>query len=105
MSLGALFAGLSENRRNECLPELFYLSQSSIYLVTHRGDDIIDRNLTFFVNKSLSPDLGVHLVSSLQVLADGVFIFCDLSLFLAAMNVDAGLRLAKHSATNQIEQD
>jgi len=57
------------------------------------------------VNKSLSPNLGVHLVCSFQVLADGILIFCDLSLFLAAMNVDAGLRLAKHCATNQIERN
>jgi hypothetical protein len=86
---------------SEYLPELFDLCKSSINLVAHRRDDIVDGNPALFIDQSLTPDLGVDLVGSLQVLANGVLILRDSSQLLATVDVDAGLRLAEHSATKR----
>ena len=83
------------------LPEFFYLRESSIDLVAHRGDDIVDGDPALFIDESLTPDLGVNFVARLQVLADGVLILSNSAQLLAAVDVDAGLRLAKVSATKQ----
>jgi hypothetical protein len=88
--------GTKDKRRLEDLPELFDLGQSSIDLVTHCRDNVIDGNHSLFVNEGLAPDLGIDLVASFQVLADIVFFLRDARESLAPVDVDARLRLAQH---------
>jgi len=80
ISFGALFSDeclVSSVRLEIYLPELFYLCKSSIDLVAHGGDNIVDGYPALFVNESLTPDLGVDLITGLQVLANCVLILGD----------------------------
>lgn len=107
ISFGALHSPLLVSlEKNELrnLPELFDLREASIYLVAHGGHHVIDWNHAFLIDQGLAPDLRVHFVPRLQMLADIVLFLSDGSELFAAMNVDSGLRLSQHGATRNTEE-
>ena len=85
-----------DNGRKGCLhvvwcSELFNLDKSAIDLVAHGGNNVIARDKIFFCDESFCPDLSVHFVALLQVLADVVFLFSNASKLLASVDIHASL--------------
>ena len=81
--------------RGRFLPEFLDLRQSSVDLIAHGGDDIVDRDQILFVDQSLTPDFGIDLIASLKMLADVIFLLGDAGQLLASMDVHPGLGLTK----------
>ena len=57
--------------------ELFDRLQSSVYLIAHGRNDIIARNFSFLIDQSFTPDLGIELLTRLEVFANIVLLLCD----------------------------
>jgi hypothetical protein len=61
-------------RRSKLLDEV----TSTNNLIAHRGDNIINRYLSFFVDERLGPNFGVDLALGVKVLAYVVLVLSDL---------------------------
>ena len=85
------------------LPELCDLCESSIDLIAHRWDHIVNWNHAFLIDKSFSPDLRIDFIASLQMLANVVLLLCNRSQFLTPVDVNATLRLSQHRTTINID--
>ena len=83
------------------LPELLDLCESSIDLVTHGRDHIVDRDHAFLIDESLGPDLSIHLVSRCKMLTNIILLLGNRRQLLASVNVNATLRLAKHRTASK----
>lgn len=78
-------------RRSEFLD----LSQSSVDLVTHGGDNIVHRNHVLFVDKSFSPNFGIDFIALFQVFADIVLLLSNSLQLFASMDIHPCLSLTK----------
>ena len=86
------------------LPELCNLGQPAIDLIAHRGDHIVDGDQVLLIDESLAPNLRVHLVAGLEVLADVILLLRDARQLLATVDIHARLRLTQHgTALNFVE--
>ena len=82
--------------------KLSNLSQSSINLVTHRRNYVVNRDLVFFIDQCFSPDLRIDFITRFEMLADVIFFLCNGCQLFATMNVHPCLRLAEQGSTKSV---
>ena len=64
------------------LPEFFDLGESSIDLVAHGGNNIINWDHVLLVDESFGPDFGVDLIAFLEMHRNVLFGLGDFAQFL-----------------------
>ena len=79
--------------------KLSNLSQPSINLVTHCRNNVVDRDLVFFIDQCFSPDLSIDFIARFQMLADVIFFLCNCCQLFATVDVHPCLRLAEQGST------
>ena len=86
-------------KRRKNLPKFSDLCHSSVDLIAHGWNNIVNWDHALFIDQSFGPNFGIHFITSLQMLANVVLFLRDSTQFLGSVNIDSCLRLAKIRCT------
>ena len=73
--------------------------QPSLNLIAHGASDVVARDLVLIINQCLAPNLSVHFILSIQVVANIILLLCNFIQLLLSVDVHPSDGLPQVSAT------